>query len=166
MSPAEQIAHYAAVRARLWTPKLVQAKSEQRVKVRPPPRHRLDDPWHYVRSIGPRRVTTITRDRYADRLSDMSPVEAMRQAKQRQHKIALRILGDTATEYGMTLEALFGEARMEPFPTIRAIAIHRCVNAGCSYLGIGRALGRDHTTIRHSHLTRGADGKRVKHGQD
>ena len=161
MNLHQQIAHYASVRARLFSPpkRVTRARERAPIIIAQPVRHPLDDPEHYPSPIGPRRVIHVQRDKYAHRLIDRSPPQSAHQRKRVQHAAVLQILTETAAEYRLPMEAIFGEARHEPLPTIRAIAIHRCLAAGCSYSGIGRAWGRDHTTIRHAALTRGPDGK-------
>ena len=61
------------------------------------------------------------------------------------------IIAMTAAHYGRTVEQLLSRERHQPLAEQRQVAMYLCRQiTGLSYLRIGPAFSRDHSTIRHA----------------
>lgn len=59
------------------------------------------------------------------------------------------ILADVARRYNVAVEAIRGPSRAASISRVRRLAYRELRAAGYSYPEIGRAVGRDHTTVMY-----------------
>lgn len=81
----------------------------------------------------------------------LSGVEHEREERVRKHDAApvMAIVMEVADEYGVSIADILSSNRSTYFAVPRHEVMRRAIDAGLSTTRIGRALGRDHTTVIH-----------------
>jgi hypothetical protein len=87
---------------------------------------------------------------------------ARRQPIQTKVVNAKRIIAKVSDAMGIDEQSILSGGRWPHFVDARAVVVMAMRKRGASFCGIGRAIGRDHSTVIHLHRTFGARAAKVE----